>query len=470
MRTAADILREQRQALAASRLNHRLTDAQRSFQAATSFGQAMVRPSFSTSDSTAAGAAVRNAADIFRNIEREKQKPCPTGYKRNASGECVLVIDTVPAGIPGRTEWRGPTLTQNKEATSFAQPLNRSAPLPGQAYSTVLSGLGYGKQVAPAPTCAVLLPYAADLEAKINANCALITKDGGATFDKTAALKVIADIRAACPAAKRSSQPSQPIINRDTVASWSTPSSGDVRLYGLGAMQQQPTANNTANPSDAIYRSLRERYIKALGQYNALATKYPGVRGECKVAPPPPDRTPEYCAELVKQRDSLMALIEGNCALLAKDPAAKATLYAMVNEVNIALRTFCGKQSGWSDAKNLAGLGFDLEDNTEIYRGLRDRYLRASAALRAAQRANPALANKSCAYVEGQASSTPIVTPASSSSLLPSSSTPSSGGPPVDVPPPPVRPPPAPTPVPRMKWPWIILAVGVGGYLFATKR
>lgn len=62
-------------------------------------------------------------------LEAQMARPCPTGYVRDGRGECVVVIDEVPAGIPARpTEYKGPT---NSYISSSFRPTFDAA-VPGQ--------------------------------------------------------------------------------------------------------------------------------------------------------------------------------------------------------------------------------------------------------------------------------------------------------------------------------------------------
>lgn len=246
MASIADLVRLQREALATANLNPRLQEAQRHLGAAVMTRNGTVMPKMTPpTNQSMYEFRVKNAIDAAARIAADQQKPCPTGYERNASGECVVRIDTVPRGLPGRTEFQGPTLTQNKEAASYSQPFNRAAPLPGMAYSSTLQGLGYGRTAATAPTCTQLLAYAKDLEQKLNDNCALIRADGSKKFDRDAAIKLIGDIRATCPE----------------------------QFYGLGL--GPGAASNLPTVSD-----LAKRYTYAVQQFNDMVAANPELAGK----------------------------------------------------------------------------------------------------------------------------------------------------------------------------------------------
>lgn len=55
-----------------------------------------------------------------RGLGASMPAPCPTGFSRNARGECVVVIEQNPSWLPGITEFEGPTLESNRRVDNFS--------------------------------------------------------------------------------------------------------------------------------------------------------------------------------------------------------------------------------------------------------------------------------------------------------------------------------------------------------------
>ena len=223
MRTVADIMREQRQALAEANSNHRYMTAQSQFALAEQ-GANLARYYQPTragrSLSQAMEARAKNEIDAQMQLAKKMGEPCPTGYSRDGRGECVVKIDQ---GLAVPTEYQGPTISYNTQSYDFVSAFNRPSTVPGSALVSTLQGLGFDLEI---PTCDVLLTRAAALKATVNDpnNCALFSTKMARSMDiKRDAAKLYNEVAAYCQ--KKSSQVASFVAKRRAQTDASGPSS-----------------------------------------------------------------------------------------------------------------------------------------------------------------------------------------------------------------------------------------------------
>ena len=123
MASVADLVRLQRQSIAERNSNARYTQAGEQLAYAVARASNDMRPPTYNPMTPLEEARLRKAGTLqgLAEMERQKSIPCPTGYKRNASGECVVTITTVSSLLPESTEFMGPTISYNREPTTFQQ-------------------------------------------------------------------------------------------------------------------------------------------------------------------------------------------------------------------------------------------------------------------------------------------------------------------------------------------------------------
>lgn len=261
MASVADLVRLQRQSIAEQNSFSRYQEAHNQLGLARARASRDVRPATNNPMTPAERARHQKAGTLqgLAEMERQKSLPCPTGYHRNDFGECVVGITTVPGMLPLRTEFMGPTISYNREPTTFQQMRSRPTQVPGEAYSTVLSG-GLGAAIDDQVPCSGQLARAKELEQKINANCALIDADKGRIFSVAKAREVIAAIKDQCNPYRKA------------------------KNLGFAERDFSSVVREQAVSAD-LARALRTAYLA----YMTLEKKYPNIRGSCRLKPVTPD-------------------------------------------------------------------------------------------------------------------------------------------------------------------------------------
>lgn len=125
MATVADLVRLQRQALISGRVaepsvRRVLPESAKQAAAKAIAAQAIYAGGLSQRVNDVSVSARAMQAPSLGALERERLKPCPTGYQRDARGECVIVIETgtVANSIPAEYRF-GPTLSQFRPVLDF---------------------------------------------------------------------------------------------------------------------------------------------------------------------------------------------------------------------------------------------------------------------------------------------------------------------------------------------------------------
>lgn len=327
--SVADDARRLRQRIAEMTLEPRLTNATQMLNAISSIGApsvpdsgAKVNPPISDMELDAMVAEKRRIA----------MTPCPTGYTRNARGECVLLISSAE-GLPLRTELLASTLTQNIPALGFEQVYQGTTVLPDALFSTELQGLrGFGalgfdledacvtsRQWCSTESGKMLTTLRGMLE-----NCALFEADAGKTLTQQTVVALIDAIQAACAAGVASSaamDTRSPVTGQTAGENLAPTGSGSVapqasssspsgrrgvnwsrdlfdssrqltsdraqtsqpqNWYGLGAARGEvpPCPYNV----DAI-RGFGAQFEEVKRKYESMLVAYPAARGACTKIP-----------------------------------------------------------------------------------------------------------------------------------------------------------------------------------------
>ena len=230
MRTVADMVRAQRQALAEARSNYRYEEANNQLSAitATQAAATYYRPSpRAAAFGEMAEMRVKNEVDAAIARQKKMGEPCPTGYYRGPTAECMVAIDQQRV-LP--TEFRGPTLLQNLESYNFATRLNRPTVVPGAATVSTLQGLGFAVEDV---TCAMLRDRARDLLAILDDPnyCVIFNRTTRGVGFRKKVLQSVQAILAKCEVEARVASKSAAAVFRGGGSS-APASSGGAARYG----------------------------------------------------------------------------------------------------------------------------------------------------------------------------------------------------------------------------------------------
>lgn len=133
MATVADLVRLQRQAIISGRvgvpsISRVIPESARQAASKAIASQAIYGGGLSQRINDVSVSARAMQPPSLGALERERMKPCPTGYQRDARGECVIVIETSTVANAIPAEYRfGPTLSQFRPVLDF------NGAVPGQS-------------------------------------------------------------------------------------------------------------------------------------------------------------------------------------------------------------------------------------------------------------------------------------------------------------------------------------------------